>query len=72
MNFPFILNQENLACLLARAPDSYQREMLMHREDSLRAICTKITQPVNEKTQNQNKQRKDLYCKCFELVLKNK
>lgn len=71
MNFPLILNQENLACLLARTPDSYQREMLMCSEDSLKAICTKITQPVNEKTQNQNKQREDLCRKCFELVLKN-
>lgn len=67
-----ILNQDNLACLLARTPDPYQREMLVHGEDPLRAISTKITQLVNEKTQNQNKQREDLCCKCFELVLKNK
>lgn len=66
-----ILNQENLACLLARTPDSYQREMLVRSEDSLGANCTKIAQPVNEKTQKP-KQREDLFCKCFELVLKNK
>lgn len=66
-NFSLILNQENLACLFARAPDSYQREMLVHSEDSLRAICTKITQLVNEKNTKPNQTKRGFVLQMFWL-----